>query len=141
MREVRRERGGSELRRVAALAVGAGRDDAPAELARGSDAYRGRESDARLAQTRHVGLTDGARATERTQDLVRDEERRAAAGTASDDQREELVIRKRRRPARDQTLARTRGLRPLADGHARERSASGCRAIRLPCLQRGRSSR
>ena len=146
MREVRRERGGREVRRVAALAVGARRDDAPAELARRGDAHRRREAEAGLAQTRDVGLTEGARAAERAQDLVRDEERRAAARAAADDQREELVIRERGRAARDETLAGTRGLRPLADGHARGISASGCRsrlfaALPPACTVQSRSSK
>jgi hypothetical protein len=56
MREVRRERGRGELRRVAALAVSAGGDHAPAELARGGDTHGGRETRPTFAQARHISL-------------------------------------------------------------------------------------
>ena len=95
VREVRRERGRGEVRGVAALAVGARRDDATAELAGRGDAHRGRGTRPAFAQARHISLPKRAGSSDGAQHLVRDEQRRACARAATDEQREELVVRQR----------------------------------------------
>src|SRR5438552_19159786 len=54
MREMRRERRGRELRRIAALAVRTGDDHAPTQLARRGETRRGRGPETALAETRDV---------------------------------------------------------------------------------------
>src|SRR5216684_2896711 len=110
MREVRAERGGRELRGIAALAVGRRDDRAASELAGRADADRGGEPDRVMAEARHVGLT------ERAQSFVREHEGRVLLGAAADDQGEQLVIGERDRATRDEPLARSHGFGPLADG-------------------------
>ena len=125
---MRRERGGGQVRRVAALAVGARCDDAPAELAGRGHAHRGRGTRPTLAEARHTSLPERPGSAEGAKHLVRDEQGRTSRRPVGDQQREELVIRKRRRAARDETLSWTRGLGPFADGHARV--ISDCAGLR-----------
>ena len=141
---MRRERGGGEVGRVAALAVGARRDDAPAELAGRGDAHRGRGTRPTFAQARHIRLPESPGPADGAKQLVRDQQGRPRRRPAGDQQREEFVIREGRRAARDQALSRTGGLRPFADGHARGISAAGCRysaALPPACTVQSRSSK
>src|SRR5439155_1222697 len=78
----------------------------------------GRGTRPAFAQARHISLPERPGSAEGAKHLVRDQQGRTSRRPVGDQQREELVIRKRRRAARDETLSRTRGLGPLADGHA-----------------------